>query len=118
MLQNGMATLGSLLQNHAGRTVTLTQGGTVITDLQAPVSMEEHDVVDDEGFLTKAASIDWTIVVADLDGLELRAGAIISERVGCVTKNYEAMPLGRDRPCVEPKDNSGVMIILHTKEVS
>lgn len=117
MLQHGATWLGKQLQAHAGRVVTLEQGGTTIEDLNASVVSHEHEVFDQEGFLVKVLSFDWTIVAEDLDGLELRVGAVITETIGAVTSKYEAMPLGRDKPCVERKDSSGILLTLHTKQV-
>lgn len=118
MLQRGAAWLGSQLQTHAGLTVSLSQGATTIEGLTASRVHHEHDAIDNEGFITKVATWDWTIVAADLNGLEVRKGATITEVCSGVTRRYQVLPVGRDKPCVEPKDSSGILLTLHTKQVT
>lgn len=115
LMQRGAAWLGDRIKVAAGRAVTITQGSKVLTNITAALVMHEHDVIGDEGFLTKVQSCDWTLAAADLGDLTLRAGAML-EIVETGDK-YEAMPIGK-KPCVEPKDGSGVLLTLHTKKVS
>src|SRR4051812_7679235 len=104
LLQSGAAWLGSKLQAHAGRTVTIEQGTITLADITAAAVMHEYEVMDDQGFLVSVVSYDWTLVTADLvaDGspLQLRSGAILTETLEGVENKYEAMPLGQ-KPCVE-----------------
>jgi hypothetical protein len=118
MLQRGAAWLGSQLQAHAGRCISLTQGTTTIEGLVVSVAKHEHDAIDREGFITKVSTFDWTIVAADINGMELRPGAVITETLCGVTKRYEAMAIGSNKPCVEPKDSSGILLVLHTTQVT
>lgn len=113
-----IATGVSLLKCNAGNTVSLTQGAATIEGLVALKTNAEHPTIDQEGFPTSITTVDWAIQVSDLNGLTIRPGAVITETKCGVVARYEALPLGRNRQCTSPKGNTGIMLTIHTKQVT
>jgi len=117
-MQNAAAWLGGQLQTAAGRTVSIRQGTKTVTGIVAPVAMVEYQVaLTEDSFPVAVQYYDWTFVRADLDtaGIELRDGAIVTETLNGVAREYFAAPVGKDKPCVEDLDTSGILLTLHTK---
>lgn len=112
LMQRGAAFLGEKLKSAAGRSVTLTQGATTLA-ITSWHARHEYEVVDEQGLPEKVASYDWSIVEEDLDGLVLRPGATITDGSAV----YEAMAIGT-RQCVERLDSSGVLLTLHTRQIT
>lgn len=123
MLQDGATWLGGQLRDSAGRTVTVQQGSTILSvdpsgnALAGIMSGHEHEILDDNGFQIKVLSYDWTFLATDLGSLELREGAIIRETLSGTVYEYEAMQFGH-MPAVERLDSSGLLVLVHTKQVS
>jgi len=115
LLQSGAAWLGGQLQTHAGRTVSIRQGVKTVASIVASVAKLEYMVESEEGFPLAVQFYDWTFVAADLvaAGIELREGAIVTETLSGVAREYFAAPVGK-RPCVEDLDTSGILLTLHT----
>lgn len=114
MMQTGASWHGENLQVSAGRGVTIHHGDTSLTGITAVLSMHEHEVISDEGYLTRVLSHDWTFVADDLGEMVIGSGAwIVDSETG---ERYEALPIG-NRPCNERKDSSGILITIHSKLV-
>jgi hypothetical protein len=117
LMQNAASWLGGQLQTAAGRTVSIRQGAQFVSGITAWMEGKEYQVADAEGFLTSVQACNWTFVRADLDaaGITLREGAIITETLNGVAREYSAMPIG-NLPCVEEDfDTSGILLMIHTK---
>lgn len=118
LLQTSAAWLGGKLQAHAGRTVRIKQGARRISNaMTATVQNHDYEITDLQGLPSLVKSYDWTFVAGDLGDLNIRTGDVLTEMVGSVEVQYEAMPIGK-RPCVEDLDSSGVLLTVHTKKVS
>jgi hypothetical protein len=115
LLQSGATWLMDKLQAHAGRTVSVKQGRSVVAGIVASVSRIDYKVEID-GAATVVPSFDWTFQTSDLGGLELRKGAEISETLDGTIYKYEAMPI-EGYPAVEWADTSGRITRVRTKKV-
>jgi hypothetical protein len=120
MLQSGAVWLGQQLKAHAGRTVKIEQGAQVINNVLCSAGTFEHEITDEDGFSTKFLAFDWTFTAADLVAngapITLRKGAIVTEVLNGVEAKYEALPLGT-KPALELLDSSGILLVLHTKQI-
>ena len=116
LLQDGATWLGARLKESAGRTVTIRQGRTTLTEITATVAMQEYDVKDEDGIATTLLSYDWLFTTADLSGLEFRDDTQIEESMSGVTSRYEAMLIG-DKRVAENADTSGILTLLSTRKV-
>lgn len=119
VLQLGAAWLGERMQALAGRMVTVRQGGVSTESITAWHELVGYDVVDQDGFSTSVESFDWRFVAADLPtGFVFRDGALIVEEIaGGLTNVFEVMPIGTKK-CSEKADSSGVLLTVHSKQVS
>jgi hypothetical protein len=83
--------------------------------------MHEYEVLDEDGIPMRVLSHDWTFVASDLvlngQPIEPRPGDRIVEIVDGEEFPFEVMPIEK-KPCFEPLDVSGRLILVHTKRVS
>jgi hypothetical protein len=108
LMQRSASWLGTKLQSTA-------VAGTAVS-VTATHALTEHEVIDREGFPTKARFHDWTFTAADLlifsEQIEPRPG----DRIEVSSTAYEVLPLDDKRPCWEPLDADGILIVVHTKQ--
>lgn len=114
--QDSIDRLASRLQEQDGRSVDYHQASHVVSGITGVPMDEEYTVSDGDGGYTKMQSNDWIFTVTDLDGLMPRPGDQVHETRGTEARIYEVMPVGK-RPCCEDHDNSGVMVVVHTKRI-
>ena len=89
----------------------------------------EYEVLDDDGTLTTVKSTDWIFRASELSEVAGEEPALpqpgdVWEPDDPATDQehqdyqavFEAMPLG-NRPCFEPHDTAGVLIVVHMKKV-
>lgn len=116
MLESGAAWLGGKLKASAGRTVSVSVGPQVVHGLIGFVSVNDYEVTDSEGFMTRVQRHDWSFESEDLEGLKYKDGptVTITDQNG---ERFEVGPVG-DRPAVENLDTSGVLVMLHSRKVS
>lgn len=119
-MQDGAAWLSGQLKTAAGVSVTYARGPLSVS-LTAVPTLHEYEVVDDEGFGIVMLSRDYLVHTEDLvlGGSEIapRAGDRITETVGGVVDTYEVMPLGQKKE-YEPADSDGLLLLVHTKQVT
>lgn len=117
LMQRSATWLGSKLQDAAGTTVTYRRADKSIS-VTATHALAEHDIIDTEGFATKVKSHDWTFTAAELllfaEQLTPRPG----DRIEAGDDVYEVLPLDDKKPCVEPLDADGILVVVHTKKVA
>lgn len=120
LMQDGATWLGNRLKWHAGRTVTYRRSqGTV--SLVGCVTMNEYEVPNLDGLSTEVQSYDWTITAADLviHGVQVtpQVGDQITETLNGTERIWEVLPVSQDKPCYEWLDTSGLLLLIHTKQV-
>jgi hypothetical protein len=117
VLEEGTEWLAGELQAFASRAVTYRRGGLVSSPIAAIPAQQMYEVEGEDGFATSVQYFDWSIPAADLvlsgARIEPRAGDRITD--GSVT--YDVLPVGK-RPCVEPIDPAGILLLLHTRRVN
>lgn len=118
LIQTAAAWLGAQLKESAGIAVTIQRGERCISGITGWVGKHDYFITDAEGFTTSITAHDWQLVSADIPGDFLfRPGVVIRAVVNSVEQVYEAMPLGKTKPCVEDLDTSGVLLTVHTNQV-
>jgi hypothetical protein len=111
-MQDAASFLGDRLKTVAGRVVSIVQGALRQDNVTAVLVFRDYQIFDEEGIMTSVHAGDWTIVASDLlVAFEFRAGDLIVD----ADATYEVLPIG-DRPCVEPQDSAGVLLLVHSKE--
>ena len=113
LMQNAADWLGDRLKTAAGRTVTIRQGRTTLSDVTGWCSMHS-EMVDGEVLPIAIRSYDWSFKKEDLGTLKLRNGGTITETLDGEQVVYEIIPMG-DEPAMERMDTSGILVTVHTK---
>jgi hypothetical protein len=108
------------LQQHSGYDVVIIRGPRKSSAIRAVLSSSVHNVYDEiTGIPTKIQSSDWIFTKSEVivggKAIELLAGDIITATILGVSRTFEVFPIAK-RPCVEPHDASGLMIVVHTQE--
>ena len=115
-MQTGAAWLGAKLKAHAGTAVKFRRAGHEVS-VTATRAMAEHEVSGPNGFLTKVHTVDRKFTAVDL----VLLGEVIKPRprdeIEADGVVFQAMNLG-ERECAEPADAAGILIVVHTKQVS
>jgi hypothetical protein len=90
----------------------------------ATLTERMYEVIDDDGVVTRTKSFDWLFRVGELEGTLPKPGDqwFVSDFNDIATPMnpdalFEAMPVG-NRPCYEPHDSQGELIVVHTKQVN
>jgi hypothetical protein len=114
-----VAALAHSLQLAANTSLRIRRGGEKSEAINATLTIATYEVLDEElGFPIRVQSSDWVILksLIAINGasIELRPG---DELLTLAGGRYEVMPLGK-RPCVEPHDAAGALVIVHTKDLS
>ena len=117
-VETAMARLWTRLEGRDGRAIEYRQGvGIRLTNVLAVPMDEEYFVNDENGVATKMQVNDWILKAALLGNVKPQNGDRISLLRDNVEHVYEVQPIG-NRPCCEPHDNAGVMIVVHSKKVA
>lgn len=108
------------LQQHSGYEVIIVRGPRRSEEIRAVLSSSTHNVYDEmTGIPTKVQFSDWLFTKSEVivagKAFEFLAGDIITATILGVSRTFEVMPIAK-RPCVEPHDASGLMIVVHTQE--
>ncbi len=115
---NAIAGFAGSLNQLAGEPVNLLRAGAqMLGPVSAVPDLVNYEVIDEQGMLTSVASYDWLFTATDLAGLPSppRTGDRIAATVG--DAQYEVMPIGQ-KPCAEPAEPDGILLVVHTKRVS
>lgn len=116
-MQRSASWLGSKLQSTAvaGTSVTYRRADQQIS-ATATHALAEHDIADSEGFPVKLRTHDWTFTAAELlvfgEQIEPRPG----DRIEAGGVAYDVLPLDDKKPCWEPLDADGILIVVHAKQ--
>lgn len=114
-IDDAAAWLANQMVSHAGNEVVYKSGPLSVT-LTAVATMQEYEILSEEGFPQKVVSRDYLIRRADIvlggSVAEPAPGDQITETLGV----FEVLPMG-DRPCCEVHDRHGVMWVVHTKQI-
>ena len=112
-----MAWLNDQMQQHAGRTVTLSRGAKSTAPFTAVSAEVDHDIESLDGFATKFVSRDYTFLAADVViagvTIEPSAGDFITETINGTERMFELLPMGKT-PAAELVDD-GLRWKVHTK---
>jgi hypothetical protein len=115
--ETAIARLATRLESRDGRAVEYQQGTTIrLSGLIAVPMDEEYLVNDEDGVVTKIQVNDWLFKPSILANVEPRSGDRISLFRDDTEHIYEVQPVG-NRPCCEPHDNAGAMVVVHTKKI-
>lgn len=119
-IERAAAALSGSLQRVAGTEFRIRRGGDTSEPIKGTLTIATYEVADTETLtLIRVRSIDWVIqqslIVIEGKSIELRPGDEFEATAG--GKRYEVMPVGK-RPCWEPHDANGVMLVVHTKEIT
>jgi hypothetical protein len=122
MMQSGARWLAGQLARHASHSAAYLRGGIPIALVPATIAKNTYEVTDVEtGVITNVIAFDFTIrrkllKTVEGDQIEPREGDQIRITLNSLLMNFEVLPLP-DRPCSEWADSSGILLIVHTKEV-
>lgn len=119
LMQRGATFLGRKQQSVAiaGTAVTYRRADKTIS-ATGTHSLAEHEVIDREGFPTKAKFHDWVFTASDLVLFGETVSPRPGDRIEAAGSAYEILPLDDKRPCVEPLDADGLLIVVHSKQVA
>ena len=123
-LVSAVECLAASIMSLASVSGTYTSISGESAETSGSVVLRDYEVFDDDGALTQVTSSDWLFRASDLTGLlPPKPGDVwavtddtVSQDHPDYSATYEAMLLGK-RPCFEPHDASGVLIVVHTKRV-
>jgi len=126
LLASAIQGMASTLARAAGYPGTYDRysGGSV--DARGIVVERDYEVIDDEGIVTLVKSFDWIFRTEELARLlppkprdRFRPDSYgLPEREGQdLQECYEAMTIGK-KPCYEPHDAHGVMVVVHMQRIS
>ena len=111
------------LERLAGFEGTYSRANGEEVTAKGTVVLREYEVLDDDGTVTRVKSFDWLFCISDLSGVLPKSGdrfyvADFTEYgvPGQFDANFEAMPIGK-RPCFEPHDSQGEVIVVHMKKI-
>lgn len=112
--------LSSTLKRLAGEAAEYTRGSSLSIPLTVVHDMQTYEVITDEALPERIIAHDFLIAALDLvngtDAVVPRPGDRVTVTIAEQECVYEAMPLG-NKPCFEPADPDGVMLVVHTKKV-
>jgi hypothetical protein len=117
VLEEGTEWLAGELQAFASRAVTYRRGGLVSSPIAAVPAQQMYEVIDEEGFATSVQYFDWSIPASDLILGAARIEPRPGDRIIDGNVAYDVLPVGK-RPCAEPLDPAGILLLLHTRRVS
>jgi hypothetical protein len=124
MLSRAVKSLSRSLQRAAGWRVDIRRGGTsYVSGIKGVLTMKEYQVFDNDLLPWKKTVADWILPQCEIkkQALTIEAGDQIvvcghAENSQEVTgRTFTVQPIGA-RPCVEPHDDYGVMVVVHTEE--
>ena len=119
LMQRGLALSARLHKLAGGRTVGIYRSGVLVCEVTGWAEMQEFDVVNRDGINTKATSLAWRFLAADLtrnDELFMpRAGDVLKETLEEAAKEYTVAPPSADVPAVTKPDTFDKMLTVHTK---
>ncbi|WP_254512858.1 hypothetical protein [Anatilimnocola floriformis] len=109
--------LAATLRLAAGTSLVIRRGGERSEPIIGTLTVTSYDVLDEETNLPlRVNSSDWVIekslIVVGGKSIELRPG----DELLAGSRRFEVFPIPK-RPCVEPHDASGLMVVVHSKEI-
>jgi hypothetical protein len=117
LMQRGDSWLAGKLQVAAGRSVTLHWRNKSVP-VTGTVTLQQYEVVDENGLTTLVESWDWTFTAAELllDGQLVRPtkGYWLSETLNSEEVRYDVMPVG-NKPPTETVGAFETRVVVHTK---
>lgn len=118
-LADNVSWLAGQVQSADGSPVVIRRGASDSGSITATLSVTQHEVWDaDNGIPTKRFFSDWVFtkseIVLDGSAIDLRPGDLILAG----SRQFEVTPIDDKRPCVEPHDAAGVMVVVHSQEVT
>lgn len=127
LLANAVNTLAATLTGAAAYSGDYQRYGGGSARIRASLVVRDYEVQDEEGLVTQVRSYDWLFRVEDIksfmppipgDRWNVRDYQLIGEQDEDLEEvPFEAMNIGT-RPCFEPHDAQGIMVIVHTKKVA
>ena len=115
LLEDGAVWLAGQLADHAGKSITFIRGATESDPITGTAVQQDYELLVD-GMVVVVTLWDWTFATANLPWT-LRAGDRLKATLLGVETQFEVLPVAK-RPCSELLDTSGVMTLVHTKQVA
>lgn len=116
-----IAAHSAALQRVAGYPVVIKRGPRTSESITGVLSSSTHEVFDEaEQIPTKVKFSDWLFTKSELilagKTLTPLPGDLIVATIRTVERTFKVVPIEK-RPCVEPHDHSGLMVVVHTVEL-
>lgn len=116
-----IAAHSAALQRVAGYDVVIKRGVRSTETIVGVLSSSTHEVFDEaEQIATKVKFSDWLFTKSELvlngKALTPLPGDLIVTTIREVERTFRVVPIER-RPCFEPHDHSGLMVVVHTIEI-
>ena len=130
LIASAVESLAATLQQGASLYGTYSSIGGGEFPMRGTAVERDYEVIDDDGSLTTVKSTDWIFRASDLASVAGSSGPAkpqpgdtwqpddyaTDEEHQDYGASFEAMLLG-NRPCFEPHDTAGVLIVVHMKKV-
>jgi hypothetical protein len=119
--------LAATLNRVAGLWGSYSRVGGGTHTIRGVLTVRDYEVVDDQGIVTLTKSHDWLFRACDLgnsmppetgDRWKVNTGQnyLSNGEQDDFELPYQAMEIG-NRPCYEPHDAQGIMVVVHMKRV-
>lgn len=121
MLSRAVNALSRSLQRAAGWRIEIRRGGVVYASgIKGVLTMKQYQAFDSDMLPWKKTVADWIVPRAAITKtIEAGDQIIVSGHpendTTVIGRAFTVQPLG-NRPCVEPHDDYGVMLVIHTEE--
>lgn len=121
LFDHAIAAHAATIKRAVGYDVVIKRGPRESEVIKGVLTSSTHQVFDEkEGIPTKAKFSDWLFTKSDLamDGqpVALLPGDLITATIRAVERRFKVVPIDK-RPCVEPHDHSGLMVVVHSIEL-
>lgn len=116
-----IAAHSAALQRVAGYDVVIRRGPRESEEIKGVLSSSTHEVYDEKDQIpTKVKFSDWLFTRSELliggTAITPLPGDLIVATIREVERTFKVVPIDK-RPCVEPHDHSGLMVVVHTVEL-
>jgi len=109
------------IQRVAGYSVVIKRGPRESEPITGVLNHSTHEVFDEANQIpTKVKFSDWLFTKSELilagKSITPLPGDLIVVTIRSVERTFKVVPIDK-RPCVEPHDQSGLMVVVHTIEL-
>lgn len=122
LLDTSSEVLNSVLQSHAGRSVTYTRSGETPITVLATVGETRYDTIESNGYAVQVTVRDYIIsadqIVIDSAQTLPREGDTITDVVNGTSRVFAVFPGGLNGQAFRDSDPQGRRLRIHTQEVA